>query len=466
MSRSRLVAITGALLSCSVILAAPATLGAQVTAQVPSPQVTGPVPPTAPPGDPSRGYTFFSAVQDLEAAGFVEEEYFIEGEASRYDLPEDGSTGSVIDAGHAYRTRMVVRRPSSPERFNGAVLLEWQNVTAGYDLDALWSTNWPHILREGYAWIGLSAQRVGVDQLRQWSPVRYGSLDVTAGGTILDDALSYDIFSQAAKAVRAPSGIDVMGGLDVLYVIAIGASQSARFMTPYYNSVLPLAEPVFDGVALVVGGGVVRSDLETPVFMILAETDVPSRVATRQPDTSTYRRWEVAGAAHSGYTGFVSRRPVIARDIGPQPFPECDAPPFSRVPFHYATNAAYDHLVRWAASGTPPPVAPPIELVSVDPPIIARDAFGIALGGIRFADVDVPTAINTGVNTGAAFCRLYGTHIPFTEETLRYLYPTPSEYVAAVNRVTNANLWAGFMVSADAQEARVEAAPWDVAHAA
>ena len=50
---------------------------------------------------------------------------------------------------------------------------------AGYDLDALW--NWRH-MREGYVWVGVSAQRVGVNQLSAWSPTRYGTLDVTGGG--------------------------------------------------------------------------------------------------------------------------------------------------------------------------------------------------------------------------------------------------------------------------------------------
>ena len=57
-----------------------------------------------------------------------------------------------------------MRRPVDATDFNGTVLMEWQNVTAGYDLDALW--NPLHTTRAGYAWIGVSAQRVGVDQLR------------------------------------------------------------------------------------------------------------------------------------------------------------------------------------------------------------------------------------------------------------------------------------------------------------
>ena len=78
-------------------------------------------------------------------------------------------------------------RPNPAERdFSGTVLVEWQNVTAGYDLDALEPTS----LREGYAWVGVSAQRVGVDQLRGWSPTRYGGLNVTGGGLFTADQLS------------------------------------------------------------------------------------------------------------------------------------------------------------------------------------------------------------------------------------------------------------------------------------
>ena len=186
-------------------------LGAGLSATVPNPVVIGPIPATAPPGDPSHDYPFFSTTVNLASHGYVEQEFFFEGVANRYNTPEL-ATGSVIDSGHPYRTRMVVRRPASARKFSGTVVMEWQNVTAGYDFDAGWELSYDNIIRRGYAWIGVSAQRVGVHQpvtgLKEWSPNRYGTLDVTQGGAILDDALSYDIFSQAAQAVRSPTGVD------------------------------------------------------------------------------------------------------------------------------------------------------------------------------------------------------------------------------------------------------------------
>src|SRR5262245_55078095 len=58
-----------------------------VTAEIPSPIVTGPIPATAPPGDPSRNYPFFATNHDLARWGYIEEEFFIEGTANRYTTP-------------------------------------------------------------------------------------------------------------------------------------------------------------------------------------------------------------------------------------------------------------------------------------------------------------------------------------------------------------------------------------------
>jgi hypothetical protein len=104
-----------------------ATLAAEL---VPNPVVTGPIAATAPPGDPSHGYPFIASHLDLAQQGYVDEEYFIEGTANRYNTPS-GQTGSIIDSGHPYKTRIVVRRPASMNRFNGTIVVEWINVTNG-----------------------------------------------------------------------------------------------------------------------------------------------------------------------------------------------------------------------------------------------------------------------------------------------------------------------------------------------
>jgi len=346
--------------------------------------------------------------------------------------------------------------------------MEWQNVSANYDIDLLWEWSYEHIIRRGYAWIGVSAQRAGIHTpvtgLKAWSPNRYGTLDLTHGGTILDDALSYDIFSQAAQAVRSPSGVDPMGGLRVERVFAAGGSQSANLLVAYHNAIYPLAG-VFDGFLIVVGGGLLRTDLDVKAFKVLTETEIDGRVVAiqnqvplRQPASDRFRRWEVAGASHLDFRAVEALAPLQLRDQGKAFRRVCDLlPPWSRIPFAFALNATYDHMLAWVKHGIQPPTAPDIELASYGPPaVVARDSYGNALGGIHLSQHAVPTATNTGYNLG--FCVVFGSYQPFDEATLDALYRNHGAYVSRVSNVTLENLLRGFLVQEDAEATIQEAA--------
>jgi hypothetical protein len=237
-----------------------------------APTVSGPI-AAKPAGDPNRDYPFYAAVVDLGARGYVEEEFFIEGTANRYTTPAQ-ETGAVADSGHPYRTRVVVRRPAAAGRFNGTAVVEWNNVTAGHDLDIDWFQTHDHLMRSGYAWVGVTPQRIGVEALKVWNAKRYGSLDVTDGGKVTNDDLSYDIFAQAGQAVRASTN-RLMGDLRVQRMFATGHSQSAGRLGTYVNSVHPIGR-VFDAVILHGGGGRVRSDLDIPVWKLLARGKWPA----------------------------------------------------------------------------------------------------------------------------------------------------------------------------------------------
>jgi hypothetical protein len=446
--------------------------GYALAVAAPNPSVSGPVAATAPAGDSSHNYPFFAALEDLKGHGYVEQEFFIEGLANRYKTPE-GVTGSVIDGEHRYKTRVIVRRPTSVSRFNGAVVIEWNNVTAGHDMDIDWFQAHDYFIRSGYVYIGVTPQRIGVAALKVWNPERYSSLDVTADGTITDDALSYDIFANVARAVRSPSS-PLMSGLKAQLIFATGHSQSASRLAIYVNSVHPLA-PVFDAVVVHGGGGKIRTDLRIKVWKLLSETDViNNQAANRQPDSDTFRAWEVAGDSHVDAQFIANRAALVRRDgnpIAPGFTPGglssanataqalalpsatslCERPPYSHVPFYQVMDAAFEHLQKWAKDGTLPPTAAPIEVTSGGPPaVIARDRAGNSLGGgIRLAEIAVPTGVNTGQNSGAGFCRLYGAHEDFDATTLNDLYPTHAAYVTAVKSITERNVKAGYILRAE-----------------
>src|SRR5437667_7722819 len=241
-------------------------------AAVPNPTVIGPVAAGGIPGNSMHDYPFFATNHELATHGYVEEEFFIQGSANRYNTPAQ-TTGTIVDGDHPYKTRVVVRRPADARRFNGTVLVEWYNVTNGFDAENMWFFAWEHMLRAGYIWVGVSAQQVGVTALKKFSAARYGSIDVNQGGTVNNDALSYDIFSQAGQAIKSPKGVDMLGGLKPSHVIAVGESQSAQRLSTYTNSIHPLAN-VYDGFMLLSTlNQKIRTDLTIPVWKISTEFD-------------------------------------------------------------------------------------------------------------------------------------------------------------------------------------------------
>ena len=171
---------------------------------------------------PARhGYPFGLTLVDLAARGYRADEFFLDGDATRYrpapgtELGPDGRWEAEPAGTAPYRTTLLVYRPVDPERFNGTVVLHWNNVSAGYDL---FSGDTPEILDGGYAFAGVTTQRVGVHGLPDapqgllaWDPERYGTLSIASD----DD--SFDIFTQAARAVGPDRDrtTDPLGGLDV-----------------------------------------------------------------------------------------------------------------------------------------------------------------------------------------------------------------------------------------------------------
>lgn len=429
-----------------------------LSAQVADATITGPI--TAQPY-PSRNSIYSGSAIALADHGYVEEEYFVEGRANRYAAAEQGAMENlaIVDDGHRYKTRLIVRRPSVAENFNGIVVVEWINVTGGPDKDIDWWQSGSHFMRNGYGFVAVSAQQMGIDTMKEWSPNRYDSLDITHDGMVSNDGLSFDIFTAVAKAINRvgePSNsasVDIMGGLKANMILATGHSQSASRLAAYLNGIHPL-DPVYDGVMVHGGGGRIRDDQPVKIFKIMAETDMPRRASTPQPDSNNFRQWEVAGSSHVDVPFEVEYARVRALREGtplaaaaPRP-QECTLPPYSTVPFRDVMNAAFEHLVKWVRDDVPPPRAEPLQVAQMMPQLeFARDAYGNVLGGIRLAAHEVATAKNTGMNGGSnRFCFLYGSHEPFPADTLATLYPNHQAYVSAVRAAVEENLAAGYIL--------------------
>src|SRR4029077_6629029 len=72
---------------CTLLCGGALGLFTVANAAVPSPTLTGPIAQPVALGDPSHNYIFFSSNHDLSGHGYIEEEFFVEGMATRYATP-------------------------------------------------------------------------------------------------------------------------------------------------------------------------------------------------------------------------------------------------------------------------------------------------------------------------------------------------------------------------------------------
>ena len=290
---------------------------------VPEPTVSGPVADEV----GIKGEPWFDPPFVLEEAQpypYVSEEFFVEGSAR--DL-----LGTGADA--AYKTRILVVRPADAADFSGTVVVEWDNVTAQAALNPLFMWDHPYLLREGHAFVSVSAQAVGVCctpvSHTCWDPARYGDLSHPG------DAYSYDIYAQAVEALRRntvstdgvaggipnagaltgalgnplqtpiPGGHPIMGDLAVTNVIATGTSQSASRLHTYLDQIQGIHADNIDGVLLDAGGS--RTYTRPPVIPTihflsedgLSATEPNVGGASLMGTDNNYRLWEVPGASHA-----------------------------------------------------------------------------------------------------------------------------------------------------------------------
>jgi len=434
---------------------------------------------------------------DLATLGYHVEEFFVSGSASSYvpvaDFGPDGRWSAAPSGTAEYTTRIVVLTPTDPAVFNGTVVVEWLNVTGGIDAPAVWFMAHRELVRQGYAYVAVSAQRAGVEgggvtlvanlSLKTIDPQRYSSLSHPG------DAFCYDIYSQTGRLV-SDSDRGVLGGLRPDLVLAVGESQSAMFLTTYVNAVDPLAE-VYDGFLVHSRFGAAapldavipdpssealahpvqfRPDLRVPVVNVITETDLigvvlPGYHLARQPDNEWLRTWEIAGAAHAdNYTiqvAFIDSGSTAIGDIAAayaptntlmgQQLAHC----INFAPqHHYVVQAAIAGLHRWARGGEPAPNAERIALSEADPPQFILDERGLAQGGIRTPWVEVPVARTSGVgNDESVMAQLFGSGEPFDTHTLSRLYPGGlADYVPRFTHALDQAIEAGFIVPADRPE--------------
>lgn len=399
-----------------------------------------------------HGHPMWDPWFDLDAFGYEANEYLVSG------------TATDADGGEAdFTTRMVVVHPSDPADFAGTVMLDWVNVTAQFENAVNSLTSVEYLLREGWAWVHVSAQAAGICCTpgltpQTYDPVRYADLSHPG------DAFANAIFGQVAQSFKQPGEVHPLEGMTAEVVIAAGQSQGGSRLSNYLATFATPDGPI-DAVLQQAGGSKTYEVAPPiPVIHLLGDREGTPEEPVAWP---TYRLWEVAGAAHQD--SWVGRQQTegastrlagagrqsramaealweSAGNYGEQVDPREAVCVVNGAlfPNRYAANAALFQLDRWVREGVPAAQPPRYEFAG---DALAKDADNNTLGGLRYPPIDVPVATYL-----ADSCNLGGITLPFTEAQLIQRYGDHDSYYEAMLQATTGVVDAGYLLVEDASD--------------
>jgi hypothetical protein len=447
MKLTQLSIVTNGFLGLVCLMALLSPTSVQAAASIP--EAKGPIPVTA------ASYPFGAAnrtmaPQDISQFGYIEEEYLVSGFANVYDLDADSNV--VVKTPHApYTTRILVRRPASPQRFSGTVAVELLNPTPMYDVDYQWQYAGVYFMEHGDAWVGITSKPVTAKALKTFDPRRYAAVswanplppDKTCPKPVsllpdstpaTENGLVWDIATQVAALLKSEAKHNPLKGFPVKVALLTGYSQTGGYVVTYVNFIRPLpgacgpnGKPVYDGYLIGDGDGLlvplnqcsapimpgdprfIITPRPEPVISVVSQvlwTGMGAYRADSNAATDRYRRYEIAGASHLNMRSLsLSPNPkdmIKAGITGPPPncaeFAQYGVTDF---PFEYFMRGAFANLDAWVRSNiAPPKVKQRIEVEPVPegakptwPPSVTVkvDKYGNARGGVRSPYLDVPT---------------------------------------------------------------------------
>ncbi len=465
----------------------------------------GPIAVT-PTSHPLLAAAFQEVPVDLDAAGYVEQEYFFSGRANVYRYGPDRAL-EVQSAAAPYTNRFILRIPRDRGRFNGRVVVELLNPTGAIDLAVLWNASNAYLMDQGYAYVGLTPKPVNVVALKAFDPGRYAPLSwtnpapadqaciaahpvgaLTAHSVVeTEDGLVWDMISQLAALLRSDRADNPLRAYRPQYLYASGYSQTASYVGTYIKEFQPRVtiggKAPFDGFLPGGTSGLNRLNQCQPT---IPDTDPYSDVASSQPvvrvmtlsdflrigpfgafhhrredsdaPDDRFRLYEVAGASHTDVaTRLNAPAASETAHFRPPYAPNCVEPTRSYFPLGVALDTALRHLDNWASRGIVPPRAPRLTISQPESRLSepAVDQFGNALGGMRTPAVDVPVATYLGRSTErdpgrVTACSYEGNTTPFSDALLRQLYPSHADYVAKVRASVASLARAGWLTAFDA----------------
>ena len=251
-------------------------------------------------------------------------EYFISGTAN----------------GQPYKTRIVVRKPSSNSKFSGMVLVEPMHPSGSAHMFEMTSI---YTMTSGHAAVDISAG--GLQQVIDANPERYKGFQV-------GNAQVSEIIAQVGALVKSKDPNSPFAGLTVKKMVLGGTSATAGTLIAYlpFHMVFrtPDMQRIYDGFMPTSNGSVIRQ-IDVPMIHVPTMLEVSNANITTRPDGDApgdqYRVYEFPGMGH-----------VDSRDnvrLTPNP---C-AIPLSTFPMQAYMSVGLHYLYQWVDKGIAPPKA-------------------------------------------------------------------------------------------------------------
>jgi len=460
-----------------------------VRAEVPPLPVVTPV--------PSTGQASLSSAQrpgneyfDLDKAGYTEREFYISGVA-----PAITSTGVVLFE-LPYISRILVRYPRDPAKFNGTVVIEPFNWLG--ELGTSWILNKGYLLRRGYAYVGYTISvskpkidpktegwppdslpaNLNLDYMRSFDYARYALLgmyfdsDRFRRGDHADPFVpqAQGIGAQVAYLLKSNAPSSPLHDLGVRRVYVDSWSVQAQVWMDYLNQGRHQQWRMPDGRALIdaymtgkmdfgeLGGDTARIPRhmpdDVPFVMIYSqsETMLDARNGISAPTDSDHPRmryYELAGVPHMNANDSEAN---ATDDLEPdkQNDPACRYL-YNDEPEEVLAQALLDRLDRWVREGVAMPRAPRMLRKGKT---LARDPrTNNVVGGVRPPWIAVPVAAYmTDPETGCG--EAYDTKLPYPAEKLRALYGSHDNYVRQFEAARDTLIKQGYLLPEDIERVK------------
>lgn len=442
---------------------------------------------------------------DLNAHGYVEQEFYLQGVAPA--ITAAGQT--LLEA--PYTTRMLVRKPADPARFNGTVIIEpfsWFGERA-----AGWILTRDYLLRHGYAYVGYTlninkpevdpkfsaadpaveadgiaqyGKIVNFDFMRRFDYARYAPLGsyYDARQFTRGDApdpfvpQSQGIGAQLALLLKSHTPKGPLAGLEVKRVYVNSWAVTAQVWMDYLDQGrhqqwrMPDGRPLVDAYMTgrmaygEVGGDVIRVPRkmpgDAPFVTVYSQSelmhDVLEGIALpADTDTPKLRYYEVTGMPHLRLADLGTQHSErLAADVGKGHDPRCLT--LYDEPAELVIAALLDGMDRWVRDGKPMPKAPRVPRQGNS---AVRDAdTGNLLGGVRPPWIQAPSA--TYLTDQETACGLiYDTKVAYSRQALRKRYGSYAQYRKAFEGAKARSVREGYLLPEDAKGLQPIAKPHD-----